>query len=327
MRLYELWLERSFGDWGSIRFGQLAADGEFATPMAPAPWSTAPSAGPAALAGTLPAGGPAYPLASPGVRLAWASRMPARACAWPCSPAIPAAATAWTPTPQLAQPLRHQFQHQPAALFFIGEVVTGGASPNRDERRALGAQARRLVPQWRLQFGRAPTIPGCRWPTRHRTGVPRRYGSNYGGYAIGEVDALARGGRLARALRPRLRAAAGPQRDQPAARWRPGLARPLRPRRRHRRRSACPGRGSATSRAATTATVDRLRRHPRPCAATRRLLELNYDVAVMPGPAVPCGPSCRRCSTRPPANRMRAAQPETALPNALLVGLRVVASF
>lgn len=66
-RLQEYWLERKFsGDRFSIRFGQLAADSEFfisnySVSLVTSDW-------PAITTANLPAGGPAYPLATPGIR-------------------------------------------------------------------------------------------------------------------------------------------------------------------------------------------------------------------------------------------------------------------
>ena len=68
MRLSELWLEQKvFSDNFSIRFGQLAADAEFfisdySTFSMTSDW-------PSITAQNLPSGGPAYPLATPGIRL------------------------------------------------------------------------------------------------------------------------------------------------------------------------------------------------------------------------------------------------------------------
>ena len=66
-RLSELWLEQSFGDTFSIRFGQLAADAEFfisdySVFLMTSDW-------PSITAQNLPSGGPAYPLSTPGIRL------------------------------------------------------------------------------------------------------------------------------------------------------------------------------------------------------------------------------------------------------------------
>ncbi len=68
-RLNEIWLEQKLGDKVSVRFGQLAADAEFFL----TPFHALPVGGaygwPAIMAANLPNGGPAYPFASPGVRV------------------------------------------------------------------------------------------------------------------------------------------------------------------------------------------------------------------------------------------------------------------
>ena len=69
-RLSELWLERKFADGTfGIRVGQLAADSEFfiagySLPFIDSDW-------PAITKQNLPSGGPAYPLAAPGIRVRW----------------------------------------------------------------------------------------------------------------------------------------------------------------------------------------------------------------------------------------------------------------
>ena len=66
-RLQEYWLEKKFfGERFTIRFGQLAADSEFfissySLPLVTSDW-------PAITTANLPSGGPAYPLAAPGIR-------------------------------------------------------------------------------------------------------------------------------------------------------------------------------------------------------------------------------------------------------------------
>jgi len=66
-RLSELWLERRWDSGLALRIGQLAADGEFfasdtGKPFLSNDWPTITGA-------NLPSGGPAYPLATPGLRL------------------------------------------------------------------------------------------------------------------------------------------------------------------------------------------------------------------------------------------------------------------
>ena len=69
-RLYELWLEQAFADGkASLRVGQLAADTEFIVSQTAGLFVNSTFGWPAITAFDLPNGGPAYPLATPGVRL------------------------------------------------------------------------------------------------------------------------------------------------------------------------------------------------------------------------------------------------------------------
>ncbi|WP_374544877.1 carbohydrate porin [Rhodoblastus sp.] len=70
VRLYELWYEQKFFDGkAAFRFGQLAADTEFLLSKYGALFVNGTFGWPAFTAANLPGGGPAYPLATPGVRL------------------------------------------------------------------------------------------------------------------------------------------------------------------------------------------------------------------------------------------------------------------
>lgn len=69
-RLYELWVEQRLLDGAvAIRFGQLAADSEFLVSDLAALFLNATTGWPALTASNLPSGGPAYPLATPAVRV------------------------------------------------------------------------------------------------------------------------------------------------------------------------------------------------------------------------------------------------------------------
>lgn len=71
-RLLELWLEQKFArDTFSLRLGQLAADSEFNISSYAGQFINGSFGWPASLAAALPSGGPAYPLATPGVRGKW----------------------------------------------------------------------------------------------------------------------------------------------------------------------------------------------------------------------------------------------------------------
>ncbi|MBI1869110.1 MAG: carbohydrate porin [Methylocystis sp.] len=69
-RLFDAWLEQKlFGDAASIRVGQLAADAEFFISELGALYVNGTFGWPNITSADLPSGGPAYPLATPGVRL------------------------------------------------------------------------------------------------------------------------------------------------------------------------------------------------------------------------------------------------------------------
>jgi porin len=69
-RLSELWLEqKALGDKVALRFGQLAADTEFNTSSYATQFINSTFGWPAIMAADLPSGGPAYPFATPGVRI------------------------------------------------------------------------------------------------------------------------------------------------------------------------------------------------------------------------------------------------------------------
>jgi porin len=71
-RLFEAWFEQKIGDdkaSASVRVGQLAADSEFFISDYAGLFINGTFGWPAILADNLPSGGPAYPLATPGVRI------------------------------------------------------------------------------------------------------------------------------------------------------------------------------------------------------------------------------------------------------------------
>lgn len=70
-RLFELWFEQHmFNDKVAIKFGQLAADAEFLIADGGGYFLNGTWGWPSITAADLPSGGPAYPLATPGVRVA-----------------------------------------------------------------------------------------------------------------------------------------------------------------------------------------------------------------------------------------------------------------
>ncbi len=72
-RLFHLYLEQALLDGKlSIRAGQIAADDEFFVSQSAANFLNATFGWPALMSSNLPSGGPAYPLATPGVRVSYA---------------------------------------------------------------------------------------------------------------------------------------------------------------------------------------------------------------------------------------------------------------
>lgn len=70
VRLFELWMEQSFlDDKVKIRFGQLAADSEFFISDTAGQFFNGTFGWPGIVAANMTQGGPAYPLATPGVRI------------------------------------------------------------------------------------------------------------------------------------------------------------------------------------------------------------------------------------------------------------------
>lgn len=69
-RLFNLWVEQKIGGKASLRVGQFTAGQEFAISNTANLFVNSTFGWPASFATDLPSGGPAYPLAAPGVRLA-----------------------------------------------------------------------------------------------------------------------------------------------------------------------------------------------------------------------------------------------------------------
>jgi len=73
-RLFDLWLQQKFLDGAiSVRAGQIAADDEFIVSQYAANLVNATFGWPGIASADLPSGGPAYPLATPGIRVALAA--------------------------------------------------------------------------------------------------------------------------------------------------------------------------------------------------------------------------------------------------------------
>lgn len=74
LRLFNLWIEQRIGSRAALRIGQFTAAQEFAISPTAALFVNATFGWPASFAADLPSGGPSYPLAAPGLRLAIMAR-------------------------------------------------------------------------------------------------------------------------------------------------------------------------------------------------------------------------------------------------------------
>ncbi|MBE9603292.1 carbohydrate porin [Acetobacteraceae bacterium H6797] len=181
LRLNELWLEHDLGSWGSIRFGQIAADTEFTTAdtakmLISYNWPTA-------LSTALPGGGAAYPLAVPGVRLELGEPDKSTGLRLGLLGGNPAGQYADDTDPQKHNRYGTNFSVSGGA-FLIGEASTG-AAPVEDGSRP-----------WVLKLGawfHSASTESQRWDTMGLSlanpasnGQPRRYDNNGGGYLVAE---------------------------------------------------------------------------------------------------------------------------------------------
>ncbi|MBP0466314.1 carbohydrate porin [Roseomonas sp. PWR1] len=186
VRLFEFWAERSLGEWGSLRFGQLAADAEFAAASGAANLVNGTFGWPVALAGALPSGGPAYPLATPGIRLALGDPEGATGLRLGVFSGDPGGAYGEGTDPQRHNRYGTLFSTRGGA-FYLAEAVTGGEAPE-------GEDAPR---PWVLKLGgwyHTGGFDSVRFDDAGlsladpaSSGTPRRFGNNYGGYAVAEA--------------------------------------------------------------------------------------------------------------------------------------------
>ena len=150
-RLFEAWYEQKFAaDKVSVRVGQMSADQEFIVSQYGGLFINASFGWPTLPAVNLPSGGPAYPLATPGVRLKLlpTDTVTVLAGVFNGDPAGP-----WTRGPAAAQCVGH---HVPAEWRRVRDRRGADAGQCRCGCRATGRlQAGRLV---QLQQRRRPAV-------------------------------------------------------------------------------------------------------------------------------------------------------------------------
>lgn len=184
-RLFELWLEQKFlGDTVSVRAGQLAADAEFIVSQYAALFVNGTFGWPGSVAADLPSGGPAFPLATPGVRVKWAATpdLTLMAAVFNGDPAGPGPGD-----PQVRNPDGLAFRVTDPALL-IGE----GAYSYNQGKDATGLPGTVKLGAW-LHAGRFDDLrraasnadaPGLLLADPASSGTARRLRGNQGIYAV-----------------------------------------------------------------------------------------------------------------------------------------------
>ena len=192
LRLSELWLERRFGEAGSIRFGQLTADSEFFIAQAASGLVSGTFGWPVGLSANLPSGGAAYPLAAPGVRLALGDPEDGTGLRLGVFSGDPGGRYGAETDPQRHNRFGTNVSTAGGA-FLILEGVIGPEAPKKGEPRPWVVR----LGGWhhtggfddpRRDDGSAPGGSGL-LADPASSGVPRRHPNDQGAYAVGEVTA------------------------------------------------------------------------------------------------------------------------------------------
>lgn len=182
-RLYELYLEQKlFDDKLSVRAGQLALDTEFIVSQFATLFVNSTFGFPTITAADLPNGGPAYPLATPGVRVKYAP-----------SAALSFAGGVYNGNPSGTGPGDPQrdnrngleFRARDPALL-IGEIAYtyGGAGPAGLPGTVKVGGWHHLGPFADQRFGTAPDGSRALLADPDTSAAPRRLRGNAGGYAV-----------------------------------------------------------------------------------------------------------------------------------------------
>ncbi|UFN50878.1 carbohydrate porin [Roseomonas sp. OT10] len=192
LRLSELWLERRFGGAGSLRFGQLTADSEFFIAQAASGFVGGTFGWPASLATALPSGGPAYPLAAPGVRVALGDPEEGSGLRLGVYGGDPGGRHGPDTDPQRHNRYGTTFSTAGGA-FLILEGVVGAPAPGQGRPRPWVARLGGWVHTGRFDDLRRDdgSVAGGSGLLADpaSSGVPRRHAGNQGAYAVGEVTA------------------------------------------------------------------------------------------------------------------------------------------
>jgi porin len=217
-RLHDLYLEQSlWHDALSVRLGQIAADDEFIISQYGANFVNAMFGWPGLPSNDLPAGGPIYPLSTPGLRVKYASDK-----AWSFmsavfngNPAGPVTSGNRNLNPQLRDPSGTDFNFNSDA-FVIAEAgyafVPGADAPGLPASYKLGA----WYHSGKFQDQRFDTT-GLSLASPASTGVPRNHVNDFSVYGVVDQMIWRRPGTDDRGLAGFLRAMGAPDDRNPVA--------------------------------------------------------------------------------------------------------------
>lgn len=207
-RLFNLWIEQRLGGRTTLRIGQFTAAQEFAVSPTAGLFINSTFGWPASFAADLPSGGPAYPLAAPGLRLAMplSGRTVFRAAVFAGDPAGPGGGD-----PQRRDRSGLNSLSVEGHPFLIAEFVQSATGSDPAWTATLGGwlHTGSFDDLERDDHGERPAAPGS-------TGNPLRHRGNDNLYAMFDARLWRSGPRT---LRGFVRATAGPATVNPIDRY------------------------------------------------------------------------------------------------------------
>jgi porin len=192
LRLGELWVQKAIPGVASLRVGQIELDYEFTVSHALS-WLVNGGFGyPDIFAGFLPGGGQQYPLPQPGIRLALGDPDDGNGLRLAMTSGNPESNRTWSGTLERINPYGPGFSFA-GGIAYYAEAVFGPGAP--DEPEMEGAIANTPRP-WTVKLGGfynnggfnsvGTDDTGLSLANPNSSGVPYRYGSAYGAWAIAE---------------------------------------------------------------------------------------------------------------------------------------------
>jgi porin len=233
-RLFNLWIEQKLGSYGDLRVGQFTAAQEFLVSQNANLFVNSTFGWPVLNAQDLPSGGPAYPEATPGVRLAFTpnEQLTVKAAIFNGDPAGPGAGN---PVERDPFGLAFRVRDPPlliAELAYAYNQPTSGSSPENPHQEGMRAAARQSQRSGAAASDLPGTIKFGVWVHTERFadqrfdaqggllaasgGPPLQHAGNFGVY--GMIDQMlwrAPGGASDRGLNFFLRASAAPSDRNP----------------------------------------------------------------------------------------------------------------